>query len=408
MSRFDIANIEIQGTDVRTRGRSAALSVAVLAMLMALSGCSGSPESPTGGASPASPAVPRAIFPGSLVTFIGSGYAVLRMGADGKLAVAKKVDLNTDNPNRVVSTDRRTIAYPRGDSLYLRPLPDGAEQTVPGTWTKDVSCLTWSPDGRRLMYRRADDLVVADMSGTVSVIEKVRHETYHYQNSPQTMEVASGLACGTWLGDHRLLYYRTKRMPATVEYNPLSPALQAPTDTIALVNLDGPTPKVTDTAISSTSLFACGKRILSQTDGGVLYLIDGASDADIVKATRFAAAGARVGLGSVQARDVEFTPGTCQPWLLGKDSTYRAIDPATRKVASTPAVTVPEYFDVAAYGQTTGWQPTGGAVLAGTTGVASDAKVYRVDLTAGKLDTIPVADHDLHDDLIGPVLAWLP
>jgi hypothetical protein len=68
-----------------------------------------------------------------------------------------------------MSPDGRWVAYGSSESnkyqIYVRPYPAG-----PGKWQIStdgaVGVPRWSTDGRELYYRRGDDLLVADVSGS--------------------------------------------------------------------------------------------------------------------------------------------------------------------------------------------------------------------------------------------------
>ncbi len=383
-------------------------------LTLILAGCAGhgrSPASPLSrGASP-SPSVPPPTFTGQLLVAESDSLALATQGENGKIRVTTKVPVATDAQDFTVSPDRRTVAYRQGTAIYTRPTTGGVERKVAGdAWDTTSSCLRWAPDGRYLTYRRAEDLVVNDLAGHVTVVDKVKKQDYSLAGlGGAEVHATSQLTCGNWLDARRLAFDRVKKMPESVRVEPGAGTTTVNADTTTVAVLGGKSTRLVDSPDTWEMVGSCGTRVVTRgwADGEPLHLLDKVSDANL------SAGGAMAGAGSVVDRSTDkdsrivFAPGSCQPLLyVPKDHTLRSVDPASRKVDAQPLITFPEDlsegFSPSAY--PAAWH--GGDAFFDTDVSPTDhvGPLMLVDLKAHTATRLPADD----TDRIYDVLAWLP
>src|SRR2546421_10805645 len=143
-----------------------------VAIMLLLAGChSATPRSRP------SPTPRPPIISGELLVAGDHGLELLTQSADGTLAVTHSIDAThaTQLFGLNVAPDGHAVTYTRDGDLFLRTLPDGVERQL----ASHAGCASWAPDGRHLSYLHEDDgLIVTDLQGHLTVVDRVKHETY--------------------------------------------------------------------------------------------------------------------------------------------------------------------------------------------------------------------------------------
>ncbi|MDG6103652.1 hypothetical protein Daura_34820 [Dactylosporangium aurantiacum] len=376
--------------------------VLLAVLVLGLAGC-GSSGSAKAGASAAPSKAPPPKVPGKLLVMAGNGLKLLTQEADGHLSSASAELSAVDEYE--VAADHRTIAYRKGGVIGVRDLADGTDKQLAKDSATNKLCLRISPDAKRISYRRVEDLVVVDLAGKVTVLDKIRKEKYSIGGVGSATTASSELTCGEWLDATHVTFDRRKSMPQsiTVDITATSPVVDADTTTVAV--LGGRSPKLLDSPGMWHPTATCGNWVAANngTNKDALHLRQRTGDGDVAKTGFFA--GADVALpgtaGSTHA--VVFVPGSCRPLLYTVEPrTFQAIDPATRAVTATPAVTLPSGGSkVRVYDDPAIWQP---APNPQALAVAVDKQIAIVDVQAGTVGLVPADGLDA----ASLVVAWLP
>lgn len=393
---------------MRQCGRRAYVITCVLGIGLAVAGCGqadGSPRSPSGspsgsssGSSPRPPSVA-----GKLLVLADDEFQLLTQAADGHLSMTPFGVTRSTDFEFEVTADHTLFVYRDGAVVTARNLADGTERRLGGDAAKEGLCLRTSPDGRHVSYRRADDLVVVDLNGAVTVLDRVKRATYNTDGG--TVTASAELGCAAWLDDTHVSFQRRKQLPknATVTLTPAGPVVLADTTTVAV--LGGTSPKLIDTPAMWNPTAVCGHRMAINPGKTTepLRLRDGWVDADLTKVNALTGPDLALAGATGSTHHVLFIPGTCEALLYSDDSrAIQSIDPATRKVDDRPIVTLPAGGnDVLLYDDPAIWQPgQDSRVLAAIV----KSQIVVVDLRAGT--AIPVPADGL--DSASLMLAWLP
>jgi hypothetical protein len=378
------------------------LCVLLGVLILGLAGCewSGDPAG-TAGSSASKAPPPRLAGKVLVMASPGNKLKLLSQEADGHLSVAP-LDLPKLEEFELAA-DRRTLVYRVGPVVTVRDLAGGGERQLAGDAKTDSYCLRISPDSRHVLYRRADDLVVVDLTGKMTVLDAVRQEKYGLGTMPVT--ATSELKCGEWLDATHVAFDRRPKMPESIEVSLLANSAVVEADTTTVAVLGGPSPKLLDSVGRWHPTATCGDWVATN-DGsskGVLHLKQRTGDADVTKAGAFIGAELAVPGSEGGNHGALFVPGSCRALLYTVDQrTFRAIDPATRAVAATPVATLPSGgIEVRLFDEPAAWQPAQGAeVLA----VVVDKQLVLVDIKAGTATPVPAAGLDAS----ARVVAWLP
>jgi hypothetical protein len=337
------------------------------------------------------------------------GLELLTQGADGTLTVARSIDANLPvdvGTELAVAPDGHAVTYRREAALFLRTVPDGVERQLA---PNHAGCASWAPDGRHVSYLHEDDgLIVTDLQGHLTVVDRVKHAAYDGGQIAARSEVG----CGKWLDSNRLAFSRVNAMPATIQTNGMSSDVSVDVDTMTVATLGGSAPKLLNSPLTWQLVGACGPHLLTQTQDDkddALYLVNNPSDADFTSGTTLTAPTARI--EDVAPGGVFFLPGSCQPVVLTAhtaDGTteLRPIDAGTRKVADHALMRLGEGVDLdpPAGGRVT-WPTDATGQTAVTTGdIHGQKSLMVVNLAAGTTTPLRLANGYVPSD----VLAWLP
>ena len=371
-------------------------------LILGLAGC-GSAENAKGRPGPSgSPSASKAPPPriaGRIVVLAGNGLKLLTQEADGHLSMAP-LDVPKFEDYEFMA-DHRTLVYRAGTVVTARNLADGSEKKLAGDAKSNSLCLRTSPDSKRISFRRADDLVVADLAGKVTVLDKVKKDEYGVGTITATTE----LGCGEWLDNTHVAFDRRKSLPETITVKPNAFEATVEADTTTVAVLGGKSPKLLDSPGMWNPTATCGNWVVANngTNKDVLHLRQRAGDGDVAKAGAFTGAELSIAGTAGSTHAVLFVPGSCRPLLYSVDKrTFQTIDPATRTVGATPVATLPTGgIDVHLFDEPATWQPAQGAeVLAAVV----DKQLVIVDVKAGTATPVPADGLDAS----ARVVAWLP
>lgn len=373
---------------------------------LVLAGCrsgGGSKAAPAGSSAPSK--APPVKVAGKLLMLTGKGLQVLTQQADGHLSGVPFDVAQTEDFEFEVTADHKTFVYRSGTVVTARTIADGSERKLAGDAATKGLCLRASPDGKHVSFPRADDLVVVDLAGKVTVLDKVKKGKYSIGGGPGAQVAAtSELTCGEWLDDTHVKFDRRRQMPesVSVEITDVRTVVKADTTTVAV--LGGKTPKLIDAPSMWQATAECGQRIAAAAGSkDALHLRERTGDAELGKAGVFTGPDAALAGTTAGAGAVLFAPGSCRPWLYTTATrTFQTIDPATRAVGAEPVVRLPAGGgSLRMYDEPATWQPVPNAeVLA----VVVDKQVAVVDLGARTAALVPADDLDASSR----VVAWLP
>ncbi|MFF5225526.1 hypothetical protein [Dactylosporangium sp. NPDC000521] len=378
--------------------------VVLAAVLAGLAGCGpGGGSKGSHGASGAPSKQPPPKVAGKLLVETGAGLKLLTQEADGHLSTAPFDVPRSGDFEYEISADHTLFVYRSGKVVTARTIADGSERRIAGDASGNKVCLRVSPDSKRVSYIRGEELVVADLTGKVTVVDKVKKAKYTL--GTQTVTATTELDCGEWLDDTHLKFDRRRTTPdsISVEITATAPVIKADTTTIAV--LGGKTPKLIDAPSMWDPTAVCGKRI-AVTVGTIkdpLHLRERTGDAELSKAGAFDGPDSALAGTGRSTHRVLFVPGTCRPVLYTLDArTIQPIDPATRAIGAEPIVTLPkEGLDVQLWSDPATWQPAKDTeVLA----AVLDKQIVVIDLAARTARTAPADGLDASSR----VIAWLP
>ncbi|GAB3849947.1 hypothetical protein ACFPIJ_25090 [Dactylosporangium cerinum] len=360
------------------------------------SGSSGEPAKGKPGASASASKAPPPKVPGKIVVVVGGSLKVLTQEPDGHLIIAP-----LDAPkfeDYEFTPDHKTVIYRAGTVVTARNLADGSEKKLAGDAKSNSLCLRTSPDGKRVSYRRNDDLVVVDLAGKVTVLDKVKRDKY----GSGTVTATTELGCGEWLDATHVVFDRRKSLPETVSVKALEFEVTVDADTTTVAVLGGKSPKLIDSPAMWNPTAVCGNWVVANNgkNADVLHLKQRTGDGDITRAGAFTGQDLAVAGTAGTTHGVLFVPGACRPLLYSVDKrTFQTVDPATRAVGA-PVATLPAGgIEVHLFDEPATWQP-GAEVFAAVV----DKQLVVVDVKAGT--ATPVPSDGL--DAAARVVAWLP
>ncbi|MEV4508554.1 hypothetical protein AB0K00_06305 [Dactylosporangium sp. NPDC049525] len=371
-------------------------------LIVGLAGCGSATDAKaTAGSSGSAPVSkpPPPKVPGKLLVMAGNRLKLLTQEADGHLSNAP-LDVPQFEEYEVMA-DHKTLVYRTGAVVTARNLADGSEKKLASDAKSNKLCLRTSPDSKRVSFRRADDLVVADLAGKVTVLDKVKRDKY----GTGTITATTALGCGEWLDNTHVTFDRRKSLPETINVKALETDVVVEADTTTVAVLGGKNPKLLDSPSMWHPTAICGNWVVANngTNKDVLHLRQRTGDGDVTKAGAFTGAELAITGTAGSTHGVLFVPGSCRPLLFSVDKrTFQTVDPATRAVGATPVATLPGGgIEVHLFDEPANWQPAQGAeVLAAVV----DKQVVIVDMHAGT--AVPVPADGL--DAASRVIAWLP
>ncbi|MET7419692.1 hypothetical protein [Dactylosporangium sp. NPDC005555] len=378
--------------------------VVLTALVIGVAGCgsgSDSKGSPSKASSPSKPPPPKVA--GKLLVTTVNGLKLLTQEADGHMTIAPFDVPRSDDFDYELSADHKTFVYRSGKVVTARTVADGKERQIAADALARSLCLRVSPDGRHVSFRRAEDLVVADLAGKATVLDKVKKEQYTL-GGITPVSATSELTCGEWLDDTHVKFDRRKQMPqqVSVEITDSTTVVKADTTTVAV--LGGKTPKLLDSPKMWQPTAMCGKRVAVSLGSSkeALHFRERTGDAELTKDGTFNGADTTLAGTTVGGNSLLFTPGTCRPILYTTETrTFQTVDPATRAIGKDPILTLPSGgIDVRLYDDPETWQPAPDSeVLA----AVIDKQIVIIDLKAATAALVPADNLDAS----ARVVAWL-